>query len=72
MLDETAQAETLGKPARADWERGKPTYVRFYGLEAARGMAEEQVRVALEALSSLGEAADPLRWLAGYILARQH
>jgi geranylgeranyl pyrophosphate synthase len=72
VLDEIGQAETLGKPARADRERGKPTFVSFYGLETARAMAEEQVSLAIEALSPLGEAANPLRWLAGYILARQH
>lgn len=70
ILGETSDPISLGKPVHSDRARGKLTYPRLLGLERSRQIAEEQTSAAMNALSTFGVEADPLRWMASYVLAR--
>ena len=54
-----------------DAERGKPTYVTLLGVQAARQMAADLHREALDALEGCGEKARRLRELADFIVLRK-
>jgi len=72
LLDVLGDPATVGKPTGADRARGKPTFPAVLGLAAS----QERVRLlhgeALEALRPFGPAADPLRAIAEWLLARSH
>ena len=72
LLDVTGDASTLGKATGADREREKPTYPAVIGISAS----EQRVRVlhtqAIQALAPFGNAAESLRSLAHWLLARRH
>jgi geranylgeranyl diphosphate synthase type II len=70
LLDETQSTEHLGKAAGKDREAGKLTYPRVHGLDGTRTLIESMRRQAIEALSPLDEAADPLRRLAEDLATR--
>jgi len=72
ILDVEGDTETLGKMQGADQALNKPTYPALLGMESARQMASELHQDALSSLKNLGEAANALRWLADYIIQRQH
>lgn len=72
ILDVEGDTATLGKTQGADQALNKPTYPALLGLESARQMAHELHQDALRSLADLGENAEPLRWLADYIVQRQH
>jgi len=72
ILDVEGDTETLGKMQGADQALNKPTYPALLGLESAREMARELHEDALRSLDEMGEKADPLRWLADYIVQRSH
>ncbi len=72
ILDVEGSTEVLGKTAQADQALDKPTYPALLGLEGARQRARELHTTALDSLEAFGAEADPLRWLAGYILERTH
>jgi len=70
ILDVTADTATLGKTQGADIERGKPTYPALLGLEGARRHAADRRDEALAALEGAGEAFEPLRELASFVVER--
>ena len=70
LLDVIASTEQLGKTAGSDARNNKATYPAFFGVEKTREMAEQAVQRSLDALSGFGQAADPLRALARYIVDR--
>ena len=72
ILDVEGDTETLGKTQGADQALNKPTYPALLGLESARQMARELHAEALRSIDDLGELADPLRWLADYIVKRSY
>ena len=72
VLDVEGDTGTLGKTAGADIARDKPTYPSVAGLEEAKRRAHELCHGALDALSPLGDQADPLRALARYIVLREY
>jgi geranylgeranyl diphosphate synthase, type II len=71
ILDVEGTTEELGKDAGSDQARGKATYPALVGLEASKARARELVEMALEALSSFDERAEPLRAIASYIVKRK-
>ncbi|PZP64620.1 MAG: geranyl transferase [Azospira oryzae] len=71
VLDAQAPTATLGKTAGKDARQGKATYVSAMGVEAARAMALDLKREAVESLASFGERARRLRELADFIVARE-
>jgi len=72
ILDVEGETETLGKQAGADSARNKPTYPSVLGLQRSKQRAAELRDEAVRALSPLGEAAQPLVWLAEYIVSREN
>jgi len=72
ILDVTSDTQTLGKTQGADIALNKPTYPSLLGLEGAREMAAELHQDALNSLTIFEEKAAPLRWLADYIVKRDH
>mgnify|MGYP001826685654 CR=1 FL=1 len=72
ILDVEADTETLGKTQGSDIARNKPTYPALMGLDEARQMAAELVDDATQTLQPFGEAAEPLRAIAQYIIKRAY
>jgi farnesyl diphosphate synthase len=72
VLDSEADTATLGKTAGKDADNNKPTYVTLLGVSAAKKMAEELHRDALDALAEFGTAALRLRELADFIVMRKY
>lgn len=70
ILDATSTAEQLGKATQKDAARGKNTYPALMGVEEARRAAELHVRRAIDALNDWDAAADGLRALARFVIAR--
>ena len=71
VLDSEADTATLGKTAGKDADQDKPTYVSLLGVQAARRMAAELHREALDALGGFGSKAQRLRELADFIVLRK-
>lgn len=71
ILDVESDTETLGKPQGSDMERNKPTYPELLGLESAKKEARLMHAEALASLDGFDHKADPLRWIADYIVQRQ-
>ncbi|VAX10988.1 (2E,6E)-farnesyl diphosphate synthase [hydrothermal vent metagenome] len=72
ILDIEGSTETLGKTQGKDQAQLKSTYPALLGLQGARDTAEQLRTDALDSLSSMGENADPLRWIANYIVGRNY
>jgi farnesyl diphosphate synthase len=70
ILDVEGATEVLGKTQGKDSAQDKPTYPALLGLSGAREKAEELLQEALNCLSAFGAEADPLRWIAKYIIGR--
>jgi geranylgeranyl pyrophosphate synthase len=70
LLDVEGDTAVIGKEHGADAAHGKSTYPALLGLDAARQRAESLYDEALEALEPLGANAEPLRWMAAYIVHR--
>ncbi|HBA89190.1 MAG TPA: polyprenyl synthetase [Geobacter sp.] len=71
VLDVEGTTEELGKDAGSDQARGKATYPALVGLEASKARACELVDMALQALESFDDRAEPLRAIASYIVKRK-
>ncbi|NOX91711.1 MAG: (2E,6E)-farnesyl diphosphate synthase [Gammaproteobacteria bacterium] len=71
ILDVEGNTETLGKPQGSDQARDKATYPSLLGMAEAKRRADELHQEAIDSLSHWGEAAQPLRDIAGYIIHRQ-
>lgn len=71
ILDVIGDTAVIGKPVGSDEKNMKATYPALYGLETSRKMAQEQCKLAEEALETLNGDVDVLRYLANYILKRQ-
>ena len=70
ILDETQSTEHLGKAAGKDRDAGKMTYPGIFGLDESRRQVQALLAEALDALSPLGEPAEPLRQLAHALATR--
>ncbi len=70
ILDVVGDQDELGKDVGSDQARGKATYPALLGLAEARNRAAELRDLAIEALTPLGDPAEPLRALARYIVNR--
>jgi farnesyl diphosphate synthase len=71
ILDVEGETEILGKTQGKDLAQNKPTYPALLGLNGAREKAQELLAESLQSLSHFGEEADPLRWIAVYIIGRE-
>ena len=70
ILDISGNTRELGKTRGKDQAQDKPTYPSLLGLSGAQEKAESLYLEALQNLESLDDGADPLRWIAGYIVGR--
>ena len=70
ILDVEGDTATLGKTSGKDKAQSKATYPALLGLEESRRMARRLCDDALACLEPLDQRADPLRWIAEYIVAR--
>ncbi len=71
ILDVEGETHMLGKHTGMDQQLEKSTYPALMGLEAARQRATELHREAMDSLSEFPASADPLRWIATYVVERQ-
>lgn len=72
ILDVESDTATLGKTQGKDEAHDKPTYPALLGLDAAKGYALALCDQAIAALEGFGDAAEPLRALARYIVDRRN
>ena len=70
ILDVEGETRIIGKPSGSDAASNKATFPSLLGVDAARRRCDELVDDALAALDCFGERAEPLRFLAHYIVAR--
>jgi geranylgeranyl pyrophosphate synthase len=70
LLDIEGEQALTGKTHGADAARGKATYPSLMGMESARHRADALYAEALAALAPFGDAAEPLHWMARYIVHR--
>jgi len=71
ILDVEGDTQTLGKTAKSDAARNKPTYPAVLGMEPARRRARELHQEALESLAPFGDNAPMLAALASFIIERR-
>jgi farnesyl diphosphate synthase len=72
ILDVEGSTAELGKTQGKDEANHKPTYPSLLGLSGAKRMATRLHQEALDSLVKFDNKADPLRWLADYIVQRTH
>ncbi|MGH8213040.1 MAG: polyprenyl synthetase family protein [Rhodanobacteraceae bacterium] len=70
LLDVQGETAVIGKTRGADIARGKSTFPALLGVDGARERCDAVYDEGLTALQPLGDAAEPLRWMAGYIVHR--
>ncbi len=70
ILDIEGDTETLGKTQGKDQAYNKPTYPSLLGLQGARDLLNQLHQEAIGSLNIFDDKADPLRWLADYIVSR--
>ena len=70
LLDVEGETQVIGKPAGSDEGLSKATYPALIGLEESRRRCTELLASCVGELDVFGERADPLRWLAHYIVER--
>jgi geranylgeranyl pyrophosphate synthase len=70
ILDVEGETDTLGKHAGADQSLEKSTYPGLFGLEGAKQRAHELHEEAMDSLGGMDHRADPLRWIATYVVER--
>lgn len=72
LLDVEGDASVTGKSHGADAAHGKSTYPGLLGVREAEQRAEAAYADAILVLEPLGDAAEPLRWMAAAIVHRDH
>jgi len=70
ILDVEGETDVIGKPSGSDEKLGKATYPALFGVDASRSRCDELLQSALANLQPLGKSAEPLEWLARYIVDR--
>lgn len=72
LLDVEGETNVIGKPAGSDIGLGKATYPMLLGTEASLMRCDELIADAFRYLEVIDVAAEPLRWLARYIVQRNN
>ncbi len=70
ILDVEGDTEVIGKPSGSDQRLDKATYPGLTGIAKARQRCDELLNGALEHLDDFGTDAEPLSWLARFIVER--
>jgi len=72
LLDVEGETAVIGKPSGSDERHDKATYPGLFGIDAARERSSHLLESGIAHLASFGDRAESLRWLARYIVAREH
>ena len=73
VLDVVGDQSKLGKNVGSDLEKGKTTFVTFFGVEGAMERAREEVEKAIEALSLFPrKEREPLEAIARFVVEREY
>jgi geranylgeranyl diphosphate synthase type II len=72
LLDVSGDPTTIGKRVAKDADRGKLTYPRFMGSDAARDRAARLVDEACAKIEIFGPRAEPFKALARFVLTRKN
>jgi geranylgeranyl pyrophosphate synthase len=72
ILDIEGETATLGKAQGSDLMNDKSTYPALMGMTAAKQRLLELHQQAQESVAEFGAAAQPLVWLADFIVTRKH
>ena len=70
ILDVDGETDIIGKTAGSDERLNKATWPSLFGIEAARSRCDELRGEGLLVLDIFDSKADPLRWVADYIVQR--
>ncbi|MGI9516596.1 MAG: polyprenyl synthetase family protein [Pirellulaceae bacterium] len=70
LLDCHGDWTKMGKMTNKDTDRGKLTYPNLLGMDESKDRAESLIAEATAALAGFGDAANPLRSLARFVLER--
>ncbi|MGO4209918.1 polyprenyl synthetase family protein [Terriglobus sp. 2YAB30_2] len=72
VLDLTQDSAQLGKTAGKDAATDKATWPAVYGIERSIADADAMIREAYDAIAPWGEAAEPLKTIARFLVERKH
>tara|TARA_B110000977_G_C11077638_1_gene491799 strand:+ start:446 stop:1324 length:879 start_codon:yes stop_codon:yes gene_type:complete len=72
IIDVESSTDQLGKQQGSDIANGKPTYTSLLGLDEARSQVTGLFDKSLNYLDIFGERADPLRFIARFIVNRAY
>ncbi len=72
ILDIEGDTETLGKTQGKDQANNKPTYPSLLGVQGALDLLNQLHQEAIDSLTIFDDKANPLRWLADYIVSRNN
>ena len=70
ILDVAGNTDIIGKPTGSDQKLNKATWPALFGLDESARQCRELLESALAELNAFGDAADPLRLLASYVVER--
>lgn len=70
ILDVEGETHVIGKQAGADQRLAKATYPSLFGIDAARDRCDTLLQAGLQQLEVFKDDAEPLCWLARYIVER--
>lgn len=71
VLDIEGSRDEIGKDVGSDIAKEKVTYPSVIGISESKNLSKELIGKAIEAISTLGEKAEPLREIARYIIERK-
>ncbi len=72
LLDIEGDAAMMGKETGGDVRQKKATFPALLGIDATRDLSRSLLKNSLEALSSFGKEADPLRGIANFMIERRY
>lgn len=70
ILDVEGHTEVIGKRTGADRRKMKATWPALFGMDDSRARCAQLLDRGLASLAPFGASAEPLRWLARYIVER--
>ncbi len=70
ILDVEGHTDVIGKRTGADRKKMKATWPAMFGMDESRARCGELLAQGLGSLAAFGESAEPLQWLARYIVHR--
>jgi len=71
ILNVEGDPAVMGKNVGTDQSRDKNTYPALIGINKSKKLAQKLVNNALQALDYFDNKADPLRYIANYVIARK-